>query len=216
MKNLLVIGLLCLTFFAGQETFAQETKKSEPTLTETLEFIGGKLPSMGDELPQIRNWTKWEPIFMHKDSTKELRHAFAQGYDYFIFSGSVIEFESQWRRHREEDRGQFTGGCDIAYKIDLKDIDPSSIKSGKDNDFGYYYVKMRTTGDKKSIVSNQSKCKGQTFRYSDAETSAWTQADTKSLVSEFTLTSLDEETANKIVKALTHAAKISGGKAEPF
>lgn len=44
----------------------------------------------------------------------------------------------------------------------------------------------------------------------------WTQENTQSSVAEFTFTALDEETASKIAKALTHAVKLSGGKEEPF
>lgn len=46
MRNLLMIGLLCLTFSACQETFAQETTKTEATLDETMSWLQTKFRTL--------------------------------------------------------------------------------------------------------------------------------------------------------------------------
>lgn len=130
MKNLLMIGLLCLTFFAGQEIFAQETTKSEPTLTETLEFIEGKLPSSDNA---GSDWTEWKPLFKHKNSRDGNRNFFSEGYDSFTFEGTKLKILTRYRQYRTDNTDvsqMFKGGCDNSTEIQLKDIDPSSIKSG--------------------------------------------------------------------------------------
>lgn len=193
MKNILMIGLLCLTFFAGQETFAQETPKKEPTLVETLNFLKEKID--GSEVFKKGSYKASVLIAYNYTFTYKVKEA----------EGSIFGLEESYSYKADwSGVGPSTKTCSTGINLYLDQIIPASIKVREWE--GNFVVDMNRA--KRKIFVND-KCTETGFGDNN-DFFGQKNADS------FGIVFSDKETAEKVAKALTHAVKLNGGKEELF
>lgn len=197
MKNLLMIGLLCLTFFAGQETFAQETTKSGPTLAETFDFLKGKINGS----KATRQWRGQAVSAIQHQLTYTYRIKSASDDEIlleeklFLQSSGIPSSSGPYERTQED--------CSTQFSILLNEIVPASIKVTESE--GLFIVGMKPAVNKKIEVARS--CQSTTLYKGKT---GLTEVDS------FGIFFSDKETAEKVAKALIHAVKLNGGRDEIF
>ena len=218
LKFTIIIGIILLGLPSGRI----RAQSSSPSLSETLEFLKGKLAST-----HIFSTAS----FSNGEQTRST-HMFE--YTPIRFEGSTFQFkeidstikrsEKADSNYKDESRNKWIH----IYTIDLKHIAVSSIKVTKLE--GYmgevtsqaFKLRMNTLNDGKLI--SRRKIYGR-FEYQGGFGSRYqgektvkeeTNEEERDKLNSFSFYFDDEEIANRCAKALKHAVELSGGKKEPF
>lgn len=189
---------------SGRAKTSSQEEESAVSLQETLEWLKGKIAANGSY-----SYRGQQGVIRDAQGrlyNTEIKNLF-KSTEFVSFSGCTVVFKTRLcNKDAQPSNGSGTSCAlkiGLLYTVPLNSLDPSSIGIEKQTfDIDTWWITLHTTNDKPEIkMQLVDENPGPQKIYGE---------------NKFIITLNNEEVAKRMVRALQHAVKMCGGKAEPF